>query len=203
MTYRGLYLELRKPEKEDIDLMVQWAGEPVFMTNLYGSPFENVSSRYQHAHSLLSENAKDFSTTKTLISRDLVSGQSMGLLMFNHIHWKHRHVEMNTFLGDVACRSGMHGFELYLLGLIYCFFELNMHKVFGYTYNSNTAALKLNRFGGKVTGTLRQHHYREGNYVDVVTHSILKREFLVFVERERDKLLSRYARKGIWREFGV
>jgi len=37
--------------------------------------------------------------------------------------------------------------------------------------------------------------------VDVVTHSVLKSEFLIFLEKQKDKLLRKHNKKGVFDDF--
>lgn len=201
MNYNGLILMLRKPEKEDMSVITTWLGDELFLKNLYGSPIDSYQNRFQRVHQFLNENAKDFSKNITLIAVDKIKQLPVGLLMFNHINWKHRNAEMNAAIGDPKFRNAIYGVDLYLLGLLISFFELNLHKIFGYTYTSNEAALKLNNFGGKVNGTLKKHVYRNGKFIDIVTHSILKKEFLSFIDEQKDKLLRKHTKRGVFDEF--
>jgi RimJ/RimL family protein N-acetyltransferase len=202
MNYDGLILTLRKPEKEDMAVMTSWLGDELFLKNLYGSPIDSYQNRFQTVHRFLNQNAKDFSNHITLIAVDKAKQMPIGLLMLNHINWKHRNAEMNAAIGDPKFRNAIYGGDLYLLGLLISFFELNLHKVFGYTYSSNEAALKLNNFGGKVNGILKKHVYRDGKFTDIITHSILKREFLSFLDSQKDKILRKHTKKGIFDVFG-
>ena len=201
MIYKGLLLTLRKPEQDDMHLMTQWLSDELFLKNLYGSPLDSYQTRYQKVHTFLNQNAKDFSSHITLIAVDHHSQTPIGLLMFNHINWKHRNTEMNAAIGDPKFRNALYGIDLYLLGLMYSFFELNLHKIFGYTYESNASALKLNGFGGKVNGILKKHVFKNGKYSDVVTHSILKTEFISFVHEQKEKIFRKHTKKGIFDGF--
>ncbi|MBG91327.1 MAG: hypothetical protein CL521_05875 [Actinobacteria bacterium] len=201
MNYSGLLLKLRKPEQEDMPVITEWLSDDLFLKNLYGSPIDSQQNRFQRVHTFLNQNAKDFSNNITLIADDHLTHTPVGLIMLNHINWCHRNTEMNAAIGDKTIRNAFYGGDLYLLGLMYSFFALNLHKVFGYTYSSNEAALKLNRFGGKVNGILKNHVYRNGKFLDVVTHSVLKSEFLTFLESQKNRLLLKHSKKGVFNDF--
>ncbi|RAP31302.1 hypothetical protein DID76_03055 [Candidatus Marinamargulisbacteria bacterium SCGC AG-414-C22] len=201
MNYKGLLLSVRKPEQDDMSIITQWLSDELFLKNLYGSPIDSYQNRFQKVNTFLNQNAKDFSNNITLMAVDQNSKTPIGLLMLNHINWKHRNAEMNAAIGETKFRNAFYGGDLYLMGLLFSFFELNLHKIFGYTYSSNEAALKLNSFGGKVNGTLRKHVYKSGSFVDIVTHSILKKEFLNFIDEQKDKLLRKHIKKGVFDDF--
>ena len=105
---------------------------------------------------------------------------------------------MNAAIGNATFRNAFYGGDLYLLGLMYCFYELNLHKVFGYTYSTNQSAIKLNGFGGKLNGILKQHVYKNGVFTDVMTYSLIKSEFEKFVSKQKLKLLKRHFKKGVF-----
>ncbi len=201
MIYNGLLLSLRKPEKEDMPIMIEWLSDEVFLKNLFGSPLDSEKNRFNKVHDFLNQNAKDFSSNMTLLVVDNKTEVPVGILLFNNINWKHRNVELNTAIGESKYRRAFYSIDLYILGLMYGFFELNLHKVFGYTHATNENAIKMNSFGGKVNGMLRKHIYKDGQYVDVVTYSIIKSEFITFINNQKNKLLKKHYKKGVFNDF--
>lgn len=194
---KGTLLSLRKPEVTDLPLMTAWLQEPDFSDYLFKVP-EN-----QHeatALSLLTQNAKDSSTQLTLLA-ETKANTAIGLLFYKNINWKHRHAELNTLIGDPKNRGLLYGAELYLLGLGYAFFILNLHKVFGYTYATNTAAVKLNRILATPSGVLKKHTYHRGTYVDTYIFSMTRNQFMTLIKNPSTSMMCKFIETGMFDRF--
>ena len=193
---QGLWLTLQKPEKGDIPVMIDWLQEPVFIANLFGNPDTPASQTISNIHRMLNDNAKDLTQNLTFIAHRY-DGVPIGLVMLNHINWKNRLAEMNLAIGNIEHRNTMYGGELYLLGLLMAFQELNLNKIYGYVYQSNSSSLRLSSFVGKQEGTLRNHYYGNGNYLDVNIISLFREEFDLFLTNEKETILRRYYEGGL------
>lgn len=193
---RGLTIRLRKPEAEDVPIMGRWLSDTDFLSYLYGGPFRSGASLTREVQSMLAGNAKDTSTSLTLLA-ETHEQCPIGLLTLNSINWKNRTAEMNTAVGDPAYRNAVYGCELYFLALLYVFSELNLRRVIGYVYERNKSALRLNDYLGKRRGVLRKHVFRAGCYQDVVVFSVDREDFLSFVKSRDKGILRRYATLGL------
>jgi len=201
MNYNGLLLTIRKPEEGDLETITQWLADPLFLSTFYGSPLDTYQTRLSQVKEFLNQNAKDFSSNVTLIAIDKKSDEPVGLIMFNNINWKHRHAEVSMVIGAEKFRGSYYGVDIHLMGLVYAFYELNLHKVFGYAYESKVEDLKLHDFGGKVNGVLRKHVYRNGKFLNLVAHSVTETEFKTFVGSQKKKLLKNHMKKGVLEVF--
>ena len=62
--------------------------------------------------------------------------------------------------------------------LNYCFFRLNLNKVYLKVITENPNAIKLYEKNGFVKeGILREEHFDEGRFKDVLVMSILRKEY--------------------------
>ena len=199
---RGLLLTLRKPEEADIPVLANWLQDEEFIRNLYGFPYQTHSDVTKKAFSMLNQNAKDTTSSLTLLAENSKK-EPIGLVLYQALDWKHRNVEMNNAIGHATHRQSLYGPDLYLLGLAYAFAELNLHKVFGYTYPTNTPAQKLNQFAAKTSGILRSHIYQDGRYQDMVVFSILKRDFRSFLECNRQGIVRKFIQCGMFKGLGI
>lgn len=190
---KGLVLTLRKPEIADVPVMAEWFGDPVFREQVFDLQDEDPQEK---AFSLLNHNAKDSTFTLTLLACH--EKEPVGLILYQHLNWKHRNVEMNNAIGYAHHRQGIYGADLYLLGLAYAFSVLNMHNVFGYTYAENPAAWKLNAYAATMCGVLPRHLYKDNRYVDVGVFSILKEDFKSFLKAHQQDLIHRFLRSGMF-----
>lgn len=196
MRRQGLWLTLQKPEKEDIPFMIDWLRDPVFIENLYGNQDEPISQTISNIHRILNENAKDLTINLTFIAHRY-DGIPIGMVMLNNVNWKNRLAEMNVAIGSIEHRNTIYGGELYLLGLLMAFHGLNLNKIYGYVYQSNSSSLRLSTFVGKQEGILRKHYYRNGNYLDVKIISLFREEFDQFLVNGKETLLRRYYASGL------
>lgn len=194
---KGLLLSLRKPEQQDIAILIQWLQDEGFVQNLYGMPYQTQGDVIKKVHGMLNQNAKDTTQTLTLLAENQKK-EPIGLIIFQNLNWKNRNVEMNNAIGNAQYRQGLYGADLYLLGLTYAFTHLNLHKVFGYTYSSNTSAQKLNQFAAKVSGVLRKHVYKTGQFQDMVVFSILKRHFQEFLDTHKNGIAKKFIQSGMF-----
>lgn len=193
----GLLLKIRKPEQQDIPIMTEWFNDPQFIDHLYGTPHQTNPDVIKRIHGILNQNAKDTTQNITLIAEKF-NNEPVGLLMFHNLNWKHRNVEMNNAIGSHTYRQLLYGADLYLLGLSYAFSELNLHKVYGYTYATNSSAYKLNHVAATLDGTLKNHVYRKGSYQDVVVFSILRRHFQEFLTTHQNGIVKKFVRTGMF-----
>ncbi len=198
MNIKGLLLVSRKPESHDVSMISEWLADDAFIQFLYGSPLDTLMERTNHVHSILNKNATDFSTDICLIAEDRYKKCPIGVIFLNNIHWVHRHCELNVAIGNAAYRKTMVGSELYLLGLMVCFFELNLSKVIGYAYESNDSANRLSQFGGKLDGVLKEHVYKNGAFMDVLSYAINKKQFLTFLNDQQHHLLKKHFKAGVF-----
>ena len=191
---KGLFLNLRKPEISDIDILTEWFQDPVFIENVFDLQDQDPKKK---AFSLLNQNAKDTTQILTLIAENHQK-EPIGLILYQNLNWKHRNIEMNNAIGHPKHRQSLYGADLYLLGLTYAFLTLNMHKVFGYTYHSNTSAKKLNQYAAKVSGILPEHIFNNGRYVDLVVFSILMRHFVDFLNQNEQGIIRKFVKCGMF-----
>lgn len=191
---KGLVLTLRKPEISDIPILTKWFQDPNFGQYL----FEIAEGQHTAtAMSLLNQNAKDSSTQITMIAENDAK-EPIGLLLYKNISWKHRNAEINTLIGDTKNRSGIYGPDLYLLGITYAFSGLNLHKVFGYTYATNKAAMTLTQNIAKTSGILYDHLKRDDTYINTTVFSILKKDFRVFLKDNNNPIFRKFIKTGVF-----
>lgn len=193
---KGLFLNLRKPELKDMSILESWFRDSEFTDNLYEIPNNDYEN---YIFSLLNQNAKDTTRSLTLIAENS-RRKPIGLILYQNLDWKNRNIEMNNAIGNFKDRHALYGADLYLLGLTYAFATLNMHKVFGYTYDTNTAAKKMHQFAAETCGVLWQHMWRKGMYLDVVVFSVLKRDFVAFLESQEAGIIRKFVRCGMFVE---
>lgn len=127
---------------------------------------EGTMSWYQHAAS--DQNRRDF-----VLYRDEQSLGFSGIVSINHLN---RNAELYIFMIPGTYGQG-HGKELLKLTLAYAKYELNLRKIFLYVTDNNDRAIKFyESVGFQKEGTLKNHSWHRGEYVDRHIYSFFLEE---------------------------
>ena len=96
---------------------------------------------------------------------------TIGLKEFDHINST---VELFVRIGDDSARNKGCGSDAVSTLVKYCFDHLNIHKVYLNVYASNVGAIRCyEKAGFSREGLLKEHHYINGEYEDVVVMGII------------------------------
>jgi diamine N-acetyltransferase len=183
---------LRAIEETDLPLMASWRSKPEIYEYFY--EYLPISTRQQK--NWYERQLSDSSEINLIVAQP--SGEAIGTVSIYHIDRRSRKAEWGRLLiGNADWRSGGIGSEIEALVLEYCFEHLNLHKLYCEVVSENESVVALHKkFGFSVDGILRQHAFKNGQYIDVVSLSILESEY--FAERESGRLatLLERMRKG-------
>lgn len=103
--------------------------------------------------------------------------QPVGKLSFFNLNMLNRSAELGYTVDPDEQKKGYGGEGLRLL-IKYLFLQLNLNKVYAQTGSFNKASIKLlESLDFKLDGTLRQHHYYNGDLYDDLVYSLLRFEF--------------------------
>jgi len=103
--------------------------------------------------------------------------EPVGKLSYFHLNMLNRTAELGYIVSPDEQRQG-YAREGLLLLLRYMFQQLNLNKVYAQTASFNKASIKLlESLDFKLDGTLRQHHYYNGDLYDDLLYSLLRFEF--------------------------
>ena len=103
--------------------------------------------------------------------------QPVGKLSFFNLNMLNRSAELGYTVAPDEQNKGYGGEGLRLL-IKYLFLQLNLNKVYAQTGSFNKASIKLlESLDFKLDGTLRQHHYYNGDLYDDLVYSLLRFEF--------------------------
>ena len=107
------------------------------------------------------------------------SGEHIGNISLDLIDFINRNARLAIFIGDETMRGRGFGFEATRLAVEYCFFYLNMHKVYVKANQDYLAAIKIYReLGFSEEGLFREHEYREGKYIDKICLGLLRKDYI-------------------------
>ena len=94
------------------------------------------------------------------------------------INWRIRQAEFGIVIGAKQHWNKGYGTEALTLIIQHGFHTLNLNRIYLRVYANNPRAIRsYEKAGLSVEGRLRQGHYDEGQYIDVILMSILRSEW--------------------------
>lgn len=179
--FKGVNINLRAVEKEDIPVLNSLRNEEEVLTHLMSKLPHPVSL---HAEELgYEEKCKKKYRTDAELLIEKKDGTVIGKCGTMDTKWKDGETTVHVFTGSDENRGKGYGTEAMKLLISYIFEQMNMNRVKLYVFSFNERAIKsYEKTGFKVEGVLRQELYRDGKYYDVIQMSILKREYEALVK---------------------
>ena len=108
-----------------------------------------------------------------LIIEEKECGKPLGMVMLTNIDYKNGHAEIHIKLSKDMQGKGF-GMQAIKTMTGYAFDELRLHKIFSIVLSYNIASKKMfEKCGFSKDGTLREHTFKKGKYVDAVLFSII------------------------------
>jgi len=102
----------------------------------------------------------------------------IGNISFLNINHSDRNAEVGIFIGEKQFWNQGYGTEAMRLMLQHGFETLNFDRIYLRVYASNPRGMHSYAKNGFIEeGRLRNHHYLEGRYIDVIIMGILKHEW--------------------------
>lgn len=89
-----------------------------------------------------------------------------------------RNVWLRMIIGDKKAWGKNYAADALHCFLGWLFYELNVHRITCETYATNRRAIRFfEKMGFKREGIIREAHYIEGQYHDIISFGLLEREF--------------------------
>ena len=171
----GKKIRIRALEKKDLDSVMQWVNDPEITKNL-SSFFLYPVSKEQEEKWL--ENIHNFDATDKVFAIETRAGVYLGNIGLHKINWKNRNAEMGIVIGKKDDWDKGLGTDAGLTLLDFAFNRMNLHRIYLRVWDFNLRAIKsYEKCGFKKEGILRQGHFEDGKYHDVIMMGILKAEF--------------------------
>ncbi|MEN8240950.1 MAG: GNAT family protein [Chloroflexota bacterium] len=169
-------IRLRAPEKEDLPRFVAWLNDPEVRENLSMYLPLSMAQEEQWFEKMLKQPPE----TQPLVIEvqekdDWIPIGNMGV--FDHQKISHSG-ELGIMIGNKAYWNKGFGTRSIQLMLRHCFETLNLNRVSLIVFQTNPRAIRCYEKVGFVhEGKMREAHYKNGKYIDVLMMSVLASEW--------------------------
>jgi len=170
----GKLVTLSKPKREDMQILLDWRNNPEnrkYFREYKESNLEDQLIWYEK--SVMNDPSWHHFVVKPIDNQDKI----IGVVLLNHIHPIYRTGEFGITLGDEAYRGKGYGKDMLLTLIKYGFDQLNLNRIWCEVYSNNDSIHMYRKIGFKDEGVLRQHVYKDGQYLDSYMLGMLKSEY--------------------------
>ncbi|MDZ4857415.1 MAG: GNAT family protein [Candidatus Hydrogenedentes bacterium] len=170
-------LRLRRPERSDLDIIVDWMGDAEFRHFLFGDTGPRPQHMGQQVLGVMSSAlAIPMASAGNLLLEDDAAG-TIGIVMLQDVSWRNRSCFLALYLaaehrnGETIARATDTVFT-------YCFEELNLHRAAMRVEAGQTEYAQACTQAGAVREfVMPGHAQRDGKPVDVHGYGVLRAEF--------------------------
>lgn len=170
---QGKKIILTKPLKEDMPLLLKWRNNPdnrKYYREYRESNLEDQMGWYENII------MKD-PTWHHFVVKPIDSNKIIGVVFLNHIHPIYKTGEFGITLGSPEYRGRGYGKDMLITLIKYGFEELNLNRIWCEVYSNNESIHLYRKIGFKDEGILRQHVFKNGEYLDSYMLGMLKGEY--------------------------
>lgn len=172
----GKRIRLRRPEKSDLPLFVDWLNDPEVRAGI--SMYLPMSMDEEEKWYQTNLERPVAERQLTVDMRDGDGWRTIGSTSFFDFDWRNRSAEFGIMIGDKSVWGQGYGTEITELMLDHAFGTLNLHRVLLRVFDFNKRAMRVYEKAGFVhEGTLRQDSFVDGAYVDTHLMSVLQPEW--------------------------
>jgi len=170
----GERVRLRAIEREDIPRFLKWLNDPGVRhyLSMY-LPLSRAQEEEWFERHLSDEGSRVFAI-------ETAEGEHIGNIGLHDINWKDSSADLGIFIGERGSWGQGYGTDAVrtLLGL--AFQEMGLHRISLRVFDFNQRAIRCyQKCGFRQEGCLREAHFTEGRYHDVLLMGILAREAAV------------------------
>jgi len=170
----GERVALRPLERSDAPSLVRWLNDPEVREGL--ATFQPLTLEAEHAFLETLTRAQD-RVVLGIVERS--TGSLVGACGLDTIFWKDRRAVFGIFVGEKSRWGQGLGREATELVLDHAFGTLGLNRVELHVYAYNARAIRTYRAVGFVhEGTLREHHFHDGRFVDSLAMSVLREDWV-------------------------
>lgn len=166
----GERVSLRPLEREDAPALVRWLNDPEVREGLATFRPLSLAAEYAFLDSLAKAEDR---VVLGIVER--ATGSLVGACGLDTIFWKDRRAVFGICVGEKSRWGQGLGREATRLMLDHAFGTLGLNRVELHVYAFNARAIRTYQALGFVhEGTLREHHFHEGRFVDSLAMAVLR-----------------------------
>jgi RimJ/RimL family protein N-acetyltransferase len=169
----GSRIMLREYRRDDLPWMRQWVNDPEivdYLSDIFLYPHA-MESTEAYMETMLAGN----SDSRGFVIADKESEAYIGQVNLDSIDWKNRVGVIGIVIGSTEHMGYGYGTEAMKLLVSFAFRELNLNRLQLEVYDFNERAYRCYlSCGFKEEGRLRERHYKNGRYSDVIQMGILR-----------------------------
>lgn len=178
----GVIGVLRDIKDDELSLILSWRNDPSVRNNMYTRHEITMEEHFSWWNKI-----RDLDSVKYFMYE--YNNTPMGVVGFTAIDFKNRNAFW-AFYSSPEALAGT-GVRMECLALDYAFSNLALHKLNCEVLAYNKPVIRLHeKFGFKVEGILREHHFVDDIYVDIYKMGILKNEWAV----NRDSIIAKLSK---------
>lgn len=114
-----------------------------------------------------------------------VPGHLVGVCGLTSIDRQNRRAEFSLYIGPEHWRNGYARSTLLTL-FTHGFIDMNLHKIWGESFDGNPAIPLFESVGMKLEGVRNEHYFRSGRYIHAHLYSVTATNFM---DRHKDKIV--------------
>ena len=171
----GEHVFLRIVEEEDLPLIVDWRNAPSIWANFFNKFPLSKGKQKDWFERMLKDESRMLFMICTIKEK-----KTIGTIGLDHIDFGNQTAEYgNILISEQEFTGKGYALEATNILLSYCFLRLNMNRVYLKVLADNSSAIKLYEGTGFIQeGVLREAHFDEGIFKDVIVMSILRKEYI-------------------------
>lgn len=170
----GTLVYLRPWERSDATTILPWVNNPAVTRTLLIHRPMNLQAEEKFIEDI---NSSSNSVGLAVVER--ASHRVVGSVGLQDIDPSSRHAQFGLVIGEVGDWGKGFGTEATRLMVRYGFETLNLHRIWLHASAANPAAIHVyEKLGFRHEGVLRDAHYREGCYHDLVVMGMLRGELV-------------------------
>ncbi len=166
----GEKIYLRPLERDDAPTLLPWVNDQDVIATLMMYTPKSLQAELEFI-----EHASKSDTEIVLGIALKGSDKLIGTTGLHRIDWKNRHCMFGILIGDKTEWDKGYGTETTRLMVSYAFETLGMHRVWLHVYEYNHRAIRAyEKAGFRREGVLREAHYHDGRFHDVIVMGLLR-----------------------------
>jgi diamine N-acetyltransferase len=168
-------IRLRELGRSDVPIINRWRQDRALTAGL-GAPHRHIGIEVDERWFEAYLERRGIDVRCAICRSD--EAEPLGLVSLTAIDPVHKHAELHILLGDRASHGHGIGTEATRAMLRHGFHDLNLHRIYLFVLDGNTAARRMyEKVGFRHEGTLRESAFKDGAYADVHMLGMLQSEF--------------------------